>query len=71
MHRLWARCGWVVHQISRKMRIGESELCVGWDSACDLVLPGHALHLALVPVGVEEEAHGAGQVRGGVAGPGD
>ena len=53
------------------MKIGESELCVGWDSACDLVLPGHALHLALVPVGVEEEAHGAGQVRGGVAGPGD
>ena len=53
------------------MGIGETVLCVRWDSACDLILPGHALHLALVSVGVEEEAHGAGQVGGGVAGPGD
>ena len=53
------------------MRIDHAGLCVGWDSAHDLVLPGHALHLALVPVGVEEEAHGAGQVRSGIAGPED
>ena len=53
------------------MRIEKIGLCVWWDSACDLALPGHTLHLALVPVGVEEEAHGAGQVGGGVAGPGD
>ena len=30
--------------------------------------PGQALRLVLGPVGVEQEAHGAGQVRGGVAG---
>lgn len=30
--------------------------------------PGQALCLVLVPVGVEQEAHGAGQVRGRVAG---
>ena len=50
------------------MKTGESVLCVRWDSACDLVLPGHALHLALVPVGVEEEAHAAGEVGRSVAG---
>ena len=30
--------------------------------------PGQALRLVLCPVGEEQEAHGAGQVRGGVAG---
>ena len=33
-----------------------------------LLSPGEAVELVLVPVGVEEEAHAAGEVGGGVAG---